>query len=144
MQPVATDVQEFAMTVIPADTRAEPLKIEPDILTNTVNGLHYAIEFEQPVKSGEPVQATLHVTQADGSGYAQLEPIMGAFAHIVGFRDDRTSALHIHPEIARPLNAPRIVVGRICVFVFTPRNLDFTGYLFRCSAMANRSLFPLP
>jgi len=29
---------------------------------------------------------------------------MGAFAHIVGFRDDRTSALHIHPEIARPLN----------------------------------------
>jgi hypothetical protein len=104
VQPVATDVQEFAMTVIPANTRAEPLKIEPDSLTNTVNGLHYAIEFEQPVKSGEPVQATLHVTQADGSGYSQLEPIMGAFAHIVGFRDDRTSALHIHPEIARPLS----------------------------------------
>ena len=104
VQPVATDVQEFAMTVIPADTRAEPLRIEPDCLTNTVNGLHYTIEFEQPVKSGEPVQATLHVTQADGSGYGQLEPIMGAFAHIVGFRDDRTSALHIHPELARPLH----------------------------------------
>lgn len=104
VQPVATDVQEFAMTVIPADTQAEPLKMEPDSLTNTVNGLHYTIEFEQPPKSGEPVQATLHVTQADGTGYAQLEPIMGAFAHIVGFRDDRTSALHIHPEIARTLN----------------------------------------
>jgi hypothetical protein len=105
VQPVATDIQEFAMTVIPADTPAEPLKAEPDRLTNTVNGLHYAIEFEQPVKSGEPVRATLHITEADGSGYAQLEPIMGAFVHIVGFRDDRTSALHIHPEVARALTA---------------------------------------
>ena len=104
VQPVATDIQEFAMTVIPAATAAEALQTGPDRLTNTVNGLHYAIQFEQPVKSGEPVRATLHITQADGSGYAQLEPIMGAFAHIVGFRDDRTSALHIHPEMARPLS----------------------------------------
>jgi len=105
VQPVETDIQEFAMTVIPADTPAEPLQIEPDCLTNTVNDLSYSIQFEQPVKSGEPVRGTLHIAQADGTGFTQLEPLMGAFAHIVGFREDRTSALHIHPEAPRPLTA---------------------------------------
>lgn len=105
VQPVETDIQEFAMTVIPADTPAEPLQIESDRLTNTVNGLTYSIQFEQPVKSGEPVRGALHIARGDGSGFAQLEPVMGAFAHIVGFREDRTSALHIHPETARPLTA---------------------------------------
>jgi hypothetical protein len=105
VQPVETDIQEFAMTVIPADTPAEPLHAEPDRLTNTVNGLTYSIQFEKPVKSDEPVRGTLHIARADGSGFARLEPIMGAFAHIVGFREDRTSALHIHPETARPLTA---------------------------------------
>lgn len=105
VQPVETDVQEFAMTVIPAATAAEPLQTEPDHLTNTINGLTYSIRFEGPVKSGEPVQATLHIVNADGSGFTQLEPIMGAFAHIVAFREDRTTALHMHPETARPLTA---------------------------------------
>ena len=105
VQPVETDIQEFAMTVIPADTPAEPLQVEPDRLTNTVNGLTYSIQFEKPVKSGEPVRGALHIARADGSGFVQLEPVMGAFAHIVGFGEDRTSALHIHPETARPLTA---------------------------------------
>jgi hypothetical protein len=105
VQPVETDIEEFAMTVVPADTPAEPLQIEPDRLTNTVNGLTYSIQFEKPVKSGEPVRGTLHIAGADGSGFTQLEPVMGAFAHIVGFSENRTSALHIHPEIAGPLTA---------------------------------------
>lgn len=91
------------MTVIQADTPAEPLKAIPDRLTNTVNGLSYSIQFAQAVKSGEPVNGIVHITSADGAGFTQLEPVMGAFAHIVGFHEDRTSALHIHPETARPL-----------------------------------------
>ena len=73
-----------------------------DNLEATVNGLHYAIHFQQEVKSGEPAMGTLRVTQADGSGFTQLEPVMGAFAHLVGFHENRTTALHIHPEALRP------------------------------------------
>ncbi len=103
LQPIATDIQEYALALIRADTHAEPLAKEPDRLTTTLNGLHYSLSFDRPLKSGEPAEATLHITQDDGSGFTQLEPVMGTFAHIVGFRDDRTTALHIHPEIAGPL-----------------------------------------
>lgn len=105
LQPVATDIQEFAMALILADSHAAPLQREPDRLTTSVNGLHYTLAFDRPLKTGEPALGTLHVTRGDGNGFDQLEPVMGAFAHIVAFREDRTTALHIHPEIARPLAA---------------------------------------
>jgi hypothetical protein len=103
LQPISTDVQEFAMALIISDAHAEPLKKEPDRLTTSVNGLQYTLSFDRPLKSGEPAEGTVHVAKTDGAGFTQLEPVMGAFAHIVGFREDRTTALHIHPEIARPL-----------------------------------------
>jgi hypothetical protein len=102
LEPLATGIQEYALALILADTQAEPLSKEPDRLTTTLNGLHYTLSFDRPLKSGEPARGTLHVEQADGTGFNQLEPVMGTFAHIVGFRDDRTTALHIHPEIAAP------------------------------------------
>lgn len=102
LQPIATDIQEYALALIRADTPAEPLVQDPDRLTTTLNGLQYALSFDRPLKSGEPARGTLHITQADGAGFTQLETVMGTFAHIVGFRDDRTTALHIHPEIAGP------------------------------------------
>jgi hypothetical protein len=103
LQPISTDVQEFAMALIISDAHAEALQKEPDRLTTTVGGLQYTLSFDRPLKSGEPAEGTVHVATPDGSGFTQLEPVMGAFAHIVGFREDRTTALHIHPEITRPL-----------------------------------------
>ena len=72
-----------------------------DKLDVTVNGLHYTIHFQQEVKSGEPAMGTHRVTQADGSGFTQLEPVMGAFLHLVGFHESRTTALHVHPGTSR-------------------------------------------
>jgi Heavy metal binding domain len=103
LQPISTDVQEFAMALIISDAHAEPLQKEPDRLTSTAGGLQYTLSFDRPLKSGQPAEGVIHVAAPDGSGFTQLEPVMGAFAHIVGFREDRTTALHIHPEITRPL-----------------------------------------
>jgi len=103
IQPIATDIQEFAMALIISDAHAERLLMEPDRLTTIVNGLQYTLSFDRPLKTGDPALGSLHVTELNGKGFDRLEPIMGAFAHIVGFREDRTTALHIHPELARPL-----------------------------------------
>jgi len=35
----------------------------------------------------------------------KLEPVMGAYAHIVGFYEDRQTVLHIHPEGEEPKSA---------------------------------------
>jgi hypothetical protein len=102
VQPYLTGPQEYAMTVIPAVTPQEPLRKTVDQLDTTVNGLHYAIRFQQPVKAGEAAMGTLHVTQTDGSGFNRLEPVMGAFAHLVGFHENHTNVLHIHPEMSQP------------------------------------------
>jgi hypothetical protein len=103
VQPVLSGLQEYAMTVIPAVTAQELLRNTADQLDTTVNGLHYAIRFQQPVKAGETAMGTLRVTQADGSGFNRLEPVMGAFAHLVGFHENHTTVLHIHPEMRQPL-----------------------------------------
>ena len=98
VQPSFTGIQEYAMAVIPAATSEELLRKTTDVLEATVNGLHYAIQFQQQVKAGETAMGTLRVTQADGSGFTGLEPVMGAFAHLVGFHENHTTVLHIHPE----------------------------------------------
>jgi Heavy metal binding domain len=102
VQPYLTGIQEYVMTVIPAATSEEPLRDTADKLEATVNGLHYAIQFQQPVKAGETAMGTLHITQADGSGFTRLEPVMDAFAHLVGFHENHTTVLHIHPEMSQP------------------------------------------
>jgi hypothetical protein len=102
LEPLATGIQEYALALILADTHAEPLVKEPDRLTTTLNHLHYTLSFDRPLKSGEPARGTLHIAQDDGTPFTELEPVMATFAHIVGFREDRTTALHIHPEIAAP------------------------------------------
>jgi hypothetical protein len=101
VQPNFTGIQEYAMTVIPAATHDEPLKIRGDSLETTAEGLHYTIQFQQPVKAGEVAMGTLRVTQNDGSGFTRLEPIMGAFAHLVGFHENHITVLHIHPEVSQ-------------------------------------------
>ncbi len=44
------------------------------------------------IKVGEAAQAKLRITKPDGSGFDQLEPVMTAFAHLVGFKEDKCRA----------------------------------------------------
>jgi hypothetical protein len=75
-------------------------------LTSVVNGLTFELSFEDDqVITGKAVMGRLTVRKADGKPFTQLEPIMGAFAHIVGFSDDFTTVVHIHPMGKEPKSA---------------------------------------
>jgi hypothetical protein len=65
------------------------------------DGRRYAIQFQQPVRARETAIGILRVTQADGSGFNRLEPVMGAFAHLVGFHENQAHVLHVHPEASQ-------------------------------------------
>jgi hypothetical protein len=54
---------------------------------------------------GQTVIGTISVTGADGKPFTELEPVMGAFAHIVGFNEDLKTVLHIHPYGKEPTSA---------------------------------------
>ncbi len=50
------------------------------------------------------MDAKLRVTRADGSDFNELEPVMAAFAHVVGFNEDGETVLHMHPTGAPVLD----------------------------------------
>jgi hypothetical protein len=45
------------------------------------------------------------VTEANGEPVKILEPVMNAFAHLVGFYDDYQTVVHLHPAGGDILNA---------------------------------------
>jgi len=104
--PVATDAQEYAIADIAAPTKGEPISNRTPSTTAEVGGLKYAITFENAkLKAGEAVLGKLTITKPDGTPFNQLEPVMGAYSHIVGFSEDFETIAHIHPMGVEPTKA---------------------------------------
>ncbi len=72
-------------------------------LTATAGGLAFAVSLGGAATAGAHVPVTIAVTDAGtGQPFAGLEPIMGAYAHLVGFPAGSAGMLHAHPEGAEP------------------------------------------
>lgn len=50
----------------------------------------------EPARVGKPIELTFSFNRSDGGAVA-LEPVMGAFAHLVAFDAARTGFAHLHP-----------------------------------------------
>lgn len=107
--PLATGIQELPFADLSAATASAPVKPEPDRLTATAEGYHFALSFPntpaQTLKAGQPRPMTLHIWDTQGRPVLALEPLMNAFCHLVGFYDDFRTVLHLHPiggEVTNP------------------------------------------
>ena len=58
----------------------------------------------KPARAGQPIDLRFAMTRADG-GAVPLEPVMGAFAHLVAFDAARSGFAHLHPSEV-DLNVP--------------------------------------
>ena len=106
--PSSTSIQEYVIADIPANTPAGLLTNRESIQTAIVNGRKYDLNFVtngQPIRAGQTVVGTITITGAEGLPFTQLEPIMGAFAHLVGFSEDLKTVIHIHPWGREPAKA---------------------------------------
>jgi len=61
----------------------------------------FALTLDGEPKAGSPLMGNITVTK-DGQPFALLEPVMGAFSHVVGFTEDYNSVMHIHPMGKEP------------------------------------------
>src|SRR5215472_11914858 len=87
------------MTDIPAATTSEPLTNRIVNFKASVDGLNYELILAQKtIRVGQPALARLRITTAEGKGFTQLEPLMAAFAHLVGFNQDYKTVMHMHPK----------------------------------------------
>ena len=98
--PSDSGIQAYDIADLPADTAAGPITDRQTRTSTVVDGRTFALKFQTgdaPLPAGQTVIGTITITGADGKGFTGLEPVMGAFAHLVGFSEDGKSVLHIHP-----------------------------------------------
>jgi hypothetical protein len=74
-------------------------------LSSTVDGYAFTLSLGGALQADAHVPATLTVADASGNPVSSLEPLMGAYAHLVGFSADGTSMVHGHPEGEEPNDA---------------------------------------
>lgn len=100
--PADTAKQEYAIADLGGTFVNGEIPARAQSLTATVEGLTYVVSFEGPLSAGKAVLGTLTVKSAEGAVFSALEPIMGAYAHLVGFSEDRKTIAHIHPMGEEP------------------------------------------
>ncbi|MFN2508097.1 MAG: heavy metal-binding domain-containing protein [Chthoniobacterales bacterium] len=100
--PKATGRQEYLLADLPGTGPTEKISDRTAQLTAVVDGLTYTVEFAEPLKAGKTSTGTLTVRDSTGAVFSKLEPIMGAYAHLVGFSEDFKTIAHIHPMGAEP------------------------------------------
>lgn len=99
LRPLPLGLQEYERATIAGAGPPEPTKDRKTRLSAEVEGFHFQLILEKPaIKVGQPVGAKLRITKADGTPYRELQPVMGAFAHLVGFNEDHETVLHLHPS----------------------------------------------
>ncbi len=111
--PVATGEQEYVIADLPAETKGEPLANRAEVLTATVEGMTYTVTFKEKLEVGGAALGTLTVKDAKGEVFPSLEPVMGAYAHLVGFSEDFKTIAHIHPMGEEPTKETDRGAGRL-------------------------------
>lgn len=65
--------------------------------------LHFKLSFDNPeIREGKHNHGSILITDGNGKPFKELEPILGAFAHIVAINQDFSSLAHVHPMGKEP------------------------------------------
>jgi hypothetical protein len=90
--------QEYVFGDLPVGPQKAPAPDAKPVASAELNGLKFSLSFDGPVKAGEGVMGNVAVIDAkSGKSFTQLQPIMGAFGHVVAFSRDWGSIEHVHP-----------------------------------------------
>lgn len=101
--PIGTGRQEYARTEV--KVQGTPATKSPALNEMAeVGGYRFRLSTanKKPLRVGEASTLMVNVTTTDDKPFAQLEPIMGAFAHMVGFPDKVDAVTHVHPTGKEP------------------------------------------
>jgi len=122
--PATTGQQQYASFVL-GQALAPEAQTNQHVVRQNKNGDDvFDLSFDGTPKVGQPLMAHVAVTR-HGQPFAQLQPVMGAFAHMVGFANGGKTVMHVHPMGKEPtLDSER--GGPTLVFHLVPLT---AGYL---------------
>jgi hypothetical protein len=87
-------------------TSASGRNIPPSIHVSThaeSHGMVFDWKSAEPLKKGSASIVEVSVTDTNGNPVNDLEPVMGAFGHLVGFGADGKTFIHTHPMDREPV-----------------------------------------
>ncbi|MEQ1851380.1 MAG: hypothetical protein ABMA01_07285 [Chthoniobacteraceae bacterium] len=99
--PAATGVPELPFVDLPSEGTGGRISDTGTRYTSSAGGYQFTLTMAQgnhiPVQSRRARGMTISVADAEGRPVTQLEPVMTAFAHLVGFHGDYQTVVHLHP-----------------------------------------------
>jgi hypothetical protein len=132
--PAATGVQELPFVDLPSAEKGTPITHTNDVLSCSSGGLNFALTFNTSPRAQQACGMQIAVTEADGRPAQRLEPVMNAFAHLVGFYDDFQTVVHLHPGGGEVLRADARGGPELRFTFFPPR----PGFMrLYCQVMVN-------
>jgi len=103
LTPLCTNQEEYIRLDLGALSQGPQEATKIVSSTQTVNGLTYTLSFDAPkLISEKPVMGKVTVKDGQGHPFTELEPLMGAFAHIVAMNEDFKTIAHVHPMGVEP------------------------------------------
>lgn len=132
MVPVGTGIQEMPFVDLPSEGRPQSLVDRTESLSTTVEGLTFALSIGGPLVANQTCRLGISVSDSDGKPVTRLEPLMSAFAHLVGFYDDFNTVIHLHPLGGDILN-PELRGGPSLSFKAFPPKAGFVRLYCRVS-----------
>lgn len=143
--PMATGVQELPFVDLPSPGVAGPVKDKASTFTSTAGGLTFALTLANgnhvPPRAEQVCSMNVTITEADGKPATRLEPVMNAFAHLVGFYNDYSTVVHVHPGGGDVLTT-EARGGPTLPFKFFPPKPGFIR--FYCQVMVNGEMIFAP
>lgn len=130
--PAATGTQEYIIADLPGSGAlgrpdGSAVRRENRFVTEA-GGLLFQMTGESSTgvtmhaKRSQALRVT--VTEKDGQPVRRLEPVMNAFAHLVGFYDDGQTVVHLHP-VGPDVEDPALRGGPSLEFRFYPPRPGF-------------------
>lgn len=92
--PITTNQQSFTMIQLGAPSERK-IVTQKTLLQTQIPPYEFTMKFNNALKAGNTVIASITVTK-NGHPYSKLQPVMGTFAHLIGFNGDHASILHTH------------------------------------------------
>ena len=95
------DAARYAVAWVTVGEEAAPAIALREVLEAEANGLRFTLSKRADLKADESQDLRVSVTDASGTPIDELEPLMGAHAHLVAFNRGATEMTHAQPSGAK-------------------------------------------
>lgn len=135
--------QEYAMVDMPGAEGCGTLAIDKaEALSAAVGGFTVNLKLpEQPLATGRDGTLVFDITDDAGEPVKALEPVMEAYAHVVGFYDDFRTIAHIHPAGDTPESEEDRGTSPLS-FHFKPERPGYVRLFMQVSIAGQEYFFP--